>query len=645
VTGPVGPTAAAHLTLRPLPAGSLTVTAGFWARRQAANRAVSIPSGWGSLEQAGTLGNFRAVAAGGDASQQTGPYFVDTDLYKWLEAAGWELGRGIDDEHTSALSARVSEAVSLVQAAQAPDGYLDTWFQLRAPSARFTDLPAAHELYCAGHLMQAAVALHRALGDDRLLAVARGFAGYLAQVFGPSGLHGVPGHPEVEMALVELYRATLEQRYLDLARYFVDARGHRLLGEIHHGSRYRQDDEPFRIARHARGHAVRAAYLACGALDVSAETGDQSLLSAAAAQWDDMVAQRMYLTGGVGSRHKDEAFGDPYELPPDRAYCETCAAIGVIMWSWRLLLATGDCRYADVIERVLFNGFIVSTSLDGGTSFYVNPLQVRTGRLDPEDGRGTAARSTWYQIACCPPNVMRTLSSLPHYFATASAAGVQLWQYAAGRLSAEVAGGRLSMVIDTDYPLSGSVIVRLLETPAREFDLSLRVPAWAAGATGTIRCDGGAGESARLTPGQPWTTRKVWQPGDELHLDLPLSPRITRPHPRIDAVRGCVAVERGPLVYCLEQADVPDQADLESLLLQPFAALEETGGLVAAEPVVLIRGSFGVASPPTSGEFPYRATSWSQEPAGTVQAALVPYFAWGNRHPGQTMRVWIPLTS
>ena len=642
MTGPVGPTAAAHLTLRPLPAGSLTVTAGFWARRQAANRGVSIPSGWGSLERAGTLGNFRAVAAGGDASQQTGPYFVDTDLYKWLEAAGWELGRGIDDEHTSALSARVSEAISLVQAAQAPDGYLDTWFQLRAPSARFTDLPAAHELYCAGHLMQAAVALYRGLGDDRLMTVARGFADYLAQVFGPSGLHGVPGHPEVEMALAELYRVTLEQRYLDLAQYFVDARGHRLLGEVHHGSRYRQDDEPFRTARHARGHAVRAAYLACGALDVAAETGDQSLLSAAAAQWDDMVTQRMYLTGGVGTHHKDEAFGDPYELPPDRAYCETCAAIGVIMWSWRLLLATGEDRYADLIERVLFNGFIVSTSLDGGTYFYVNPLQVRTGRLDPEDGRGAAARSAWYQIACCPPNVMRTLSSLPHYFATATASGIQLWQYAAGRLAAEVAGGRVSMVIDTDYPLSGSVTVRLLEAPAGEFEISLRVPAWAAGATGRMWRDGGSMESAHLTPGQRWRTSKVWRPGDVLQLDLPLSPSIIRPDPRIDAVRGCIAVERGPLVYCLEEIDVPNPCDLESLRVSPFAELEEISSWITTEPVMFLRGNFEVAGPRTPNDFPYRVMSWGQEPIGTVNATLVPYFAWGNRHSGQTMRVWIP---
>ena len=323
------------------------------------------------------------------------------------------------------------------------------------------------------------------MGDGQLLMVAQRFADHLCQVFGPERLHGVPGHPEVEMALVELYRVTGERRYLDLALYFIDARGHRLLGEVHYGARYRQDDEPFRAAGQARGHAVRAAYLACGALDLYAETGDHGLLSAAAHQWEDMVARRMYLTGGVGTHHKDEAFGDPYELPPDRAYCETCAAIGVVMWSWRLLLATGESRYADLIERVLFNAFCVGTSLHGDTYFYVNPLQVRAGRSDPEDGRGRAARSPWYDIACCPPNVMRTLSSLPHYFATTTPAGVQLWQFAAGRLSLEIEGSLLDLAIETDYPLSGSVVLRVLTAPERHLEIALRVPAWATGATGS----------------------------------------------------------------------------------------------------------------------------------------------------------------
>ncbi len=519
-----------------------------------------------------------------------GEYFVDTDLYKWLEAAGWELGRGIADEQTAALAAYAREGISLIQAAQAPDGYLDTWFQLRAPQARFTDLPAAHELYCAGHLIQAALAHSRALGDDRLLAVAERFADYLGRVFGPGRLHGVPGHPEVEMALVELYRATGRGHHLDLARYFIDARGHRLLGEGHYGARYRQDDAPFRPLQ-ARGHAVRAAYLACGALDVSAETGDRALLSAAVAQWEDMVARRMYLTGGVGTHHKDEAFGDPFELPPDRAYCETCAAIGVVMWSWRLLLATGESRYADLIERVLFNAFSVGTSLRGDTYFYVNPLQVRAGRADPEDGRGRAARSPWYDIACCPPNVMRTLSSLPHYLATSTPAGLQLWQFAPARLSLRVSGGLMDVAIETGYPLSGPsrcVSSPLLKASSRSPCGYPPGPSEPAGNSGTRASPGKRPGSWQASCGRP---AGYGIPAMSSCSDCRSSPAPVRPHPRIDAVRGCAAFERGPLVYCLEEADAGGAEHLESLRI-PGAGPGPVTSRLDDEPVVLLQGEF-----------------------------------------------------
>ena len=415
-----------HCRLSPLGGRELGITGGFWGRRQATNRRVSLSSGYESLQRAGSLRNLELVATGRATDGHRGEYFVDSDVYKWLEAVGWELGRlAAEDGGAEQLRLIADRVIHLVEAAQAPDGYLQTWFQLRAPDQRFTDLAAAHELYCAGHLFQAAVGQLRGVGDERLLGVATRFADYIASVFGPGRRDGVPGHPEVEMALVELYRATGTARYLELARFFIDRRGYELLGQVHYGPRYRQDDVPFRQARQVRGHVVRAAYLVCGALDLYVETGDRELLDAAVAQWEDMVSRRMYLTGGVGSRHKDEAFGDPFELPPDQAYCETCAAIGVVMWSWRLLLITGEVRYADLIERVLFNAFAVGVSLDGTSYFYVNPLQVRAGHVDPEDGRGRAARRPWYEIACCPPNVMRTLSALDHYFATATAEGVQ----------------------------------------------------------------------------------------------------------------------------------------------------------------------------------------------------------------------------
>jgi DUF1680 family protein len=309
-----------------------------------------------------------------------------------------------------------------------------------------------------------------------------------------------------------------------------------------------------------------ASYLACGALDVFTETGDRALLDAAIAQWEDMAARRMYLTGGVGSRHKDEAFGDPYELPPDRGYCETCAAIGVIMWSWRLLLITGEPRYADLIERVLFNAFAVGVSLDGRSYFYVNPLQVRAGHQDPEDGRGRAARSGWYEIACCPPNVMRTLSSLDNYFATTTPGGIQIWQYAPSQLDVTIDRQQAGLTIQTGYPDDG----------------------------------------------------------------------------RVDAVRGCAAVERGPLVYCLEETDTGSAGQLEAIRLGDDAGFTPAGIQISGEPVTVLRGQGHTQPAPRSGLFPYHAANAAQAPASPAGLQLIPYYAWGNRQPGQTMRTWIP---
>jgi DUF1680 family protein len=672
--GPVGLAGSGHARFFPLLTGQMRVVGGYWAARQAVNRSVSIPSGYHSLESAGSLRNLELVAQGGAATEHRGPYFVDSDVYKWLEAVGWELGRVGPEDGGGAdlLRSYADHAISLVQNAQAPDGYLNTWFQLRAPDARFTDLAAAHELYCAGHLFQAAVAWRRSLQDDRLLDVATRFADYIASIFGPGKRKGVPGHPEVEMALVELYRSTGPTRYLDLARFFIDERGYQILGTEHYGPRYRQDDVPFRQATEARGHCVRAAYLACGALDVSMESDDRPLLDAAVAQWEDMVARRMYLTGAVGSRHKDEAFGDPFELPPDRAYAETCAAIGVVMWSWRLLLATGEVRYADLIERVLFNAFAAGVSMDGTSYFYVNPLQVRAGHVDPDDGRGRAARSPWYEIACCPPNVMRTLSTLEHYFATNDSAGLQIWQFAPCHISLTVDGGPLDLVVDTGYPFADRIAVRVHRADvARPYEIALRVPGWSGGASGTasgaVRGDGQDDVVAHLEPGTLWRVTRTWRPGDELLLEVPMPVRTTRPHPRIDAVRGTLAFERGPLVYCVEEVDAGGPERLEALRAVPGVDVGVVSERIADEDVTVLEVTLAQKETTDHGTFPYATLPDGTFPDGTLpdstfpdgtlpgsaraapapgpareRTRFVPYFAWGNRHPGQTMRVWVP---
>jgi len=632
----VVPTASAISALTPLGGPNVRLTSGFWDQRLRTNRKESIPHGYRQLEEAGNLANF-ALAAGahgryralGEAIGVIFP-FLDTDLYKWLEAAAWELGRATDP----ALSRDADRAIGLVVAAQRPDGYMNTFVQVVAPGSEYKDLAWGHELYCVGHLIQAAVAWHRSLGDDRLLAVAIRAADSVDRELGPTGRLAIDGHPEIEMALVELYRITGERRYLALAARFVEARGDGLLGTGRFGPAYWQDHARVREATTVAGHAVRQLYLDCGAVDVATELGDTQLLEAVERRWRDMVATRMYLTGGLGSRHADESFGDPFELPPDGAYAETCASIASVMLAWRLLLATGDPEYADVIERTIYNGVLPGVSLEGTTFFYVNTLQRRTERAPDRPRSGE--RQPWYACACCPPNVMRALSSWPQYLATADAGGIQLHQFATAELHAPVADGTAHLAMETGYPWDGNVRVTVIEAPAQPWTLSLRVPGWCR--SGSLH--GPGGERTQI-PSQRRvaTVTRIWAPGDELVLDLDMPVRATLPDPRIDAVRGCLALERGPLVYCVETADLPGDVQLEEVEVEP-----------AVRPVAVPRpdvteSAIGLTVPATRRRRGRTGALSVAEPrdAGAVEVRAVPYFTWANRSV-DAMRVWIPIT-
>jgi DUF1680 family protein len=600
--------------LRSLGPAGATILDGFLAERQRVNRERTLPHGFDQLQRSGALENLRRAAgaggayrAGADTSGATFP-FLDSDVYKWLEAVGWELGRGPDP----GLEAAAGEAIDLVAAAQRPDGYLNSYVQL-GDGTPHRDLAWGHEFYCVGHLIQAAVAWHRALGDDRLLTVAVRAADRIDKEFGPTGREGVDGHPGIEMALVELTRVTGDQRYVALAARLLDLRGRGLLGQGRFGPAYWQDHQPVREAATVAGHAVRQLYLDCGAVDVAVELEDMRLLDAVRRRWDDLVRTRTYLTGGMGSRHRDESFGDPFELPPDRAYAETCAAIASVLLGWRLLLATGEAGYADAVERALYNAVLPGVSLTGTEFFYVNPLQRRTRHAWEPPGHGQ--RAPWYPCACCPPNLMRLLSSWEQYLATGDDAGVQLHQYASADLRAEAAGGRVRLWVRTGYPWHGRVAVRVVEAPERPWTLSLRVPRWSRSATLT---GPGRDRPSAVGAGTAELTRR-WTAGDTVVLDLDLPVRVIEPHPRVDAVRGCVAVERGPLVYCLEAADAPPGTELEDLRWDPG---REPGTVARPE---LGDGVVGITVPVRG--------------AGT--AGAVPYFAWANRGPG-AMRVWIP---
>jgi DUF1680 family protein len=638
IVGAVLPTAGATTRLWPVGGADVELTDGLWAERRQVNRERTLGHGFAELTRVGTLQNFRLAAGAqgtyralGAASGTIFP-FLDTDAYKWLEAVGWELGQAPDPD----LSRSADEAIDLIARAQRPDGYLNTYVQVVAGGRPYQDLAWGHELYCFGHLIQAAVAWQRALGDDRLLSVATRVVDSIERELVRPGGVALDGHPEIEMALVELYRTTADRRHLELASAMIDARGRGLLGEGRFGPAYWQDHLPVREATGVAGHAVRQLYLDCGAVDVAVETGDAGLLDAVVARWRDMVATRTYLTGGLGSRARDEAFGDPYELPPDLAYAETCASIASVMLAWRLLLATGDPACADLIERTIYNGVLPGLGQNGTSFFYTNVLQRRTDRAAARPGEGD--RVPWMACACCPPNVMRTLSSWPQYLATTDTTGLQLHQYAAGTIGADLGGERIRVRIDTAYPWDGAVRVTIVETPTRPWTLSLRVPAWSRLAT----FGDATGEIGRLaTDDGVVRETRTWRAGEAVVLGLDMAIRLTAPDPRIDAVRGCLAVERGPLVYCLETADLPVGRSLEELALDPAVAPSTVDGSVGDAAVVGVRlGARRRSNEVTA--WPYTSGGPSSDARGEpIEVRAVPYFAWGNRSV-DAMRVWIP---
>jgi uncharacterized protein len=622
-TGTVEPSATARL--RPCGPPQVAIVDGFWAERLRINREHTIPHGLEQLRRHGAIDNLR-LAGGGDGqyhahADSSGAMFpfLDSDVYKWLEAVGWEFGRAAAAGSTLGveLIAAADELIGLIAAAQRPDGYVNSYVQIVDGGMQYRDLAWSHEFYCVGHLIQAAIAWHRALGDDRLLEIATRAADHIDREFGPSGRDGIDGHPGLEMALVELTRTTGDGRYVALAARMLDLRGKGLLGAGRFGAEYWQDHKPIRDAAGVAGHAVRQLYLDSGAVDAAVELGDEDLLAAVRRRWSDLMLTRTYLTGGMGSRHRDEAFGDPFELPPDRAYTETCAAIASVMLAWRLLLATGEAEYADAIERAMYNAVLPGVALNGTRFFYMNVLQRRTHRAEAPPGHGE--RTAWNACACCPPNLMRLFSSWPQYLATSDDEGVQLHQYATADVAADVAGSTVRLRVQTSYPWQGRIAVEILETPDREWTLSLRVPGWCRSAT--IEDPGTSGPEA-VGAGRV-DRRWRWQAGDVVVLTLDLPVRITEPHPRIDAVRGCVAVERGPLVYCIESVDVPAALELEDLRWDPVRPEAQTARPELGADVVGV--SVPVLGPDAAG----------------LTVGAVPYYTWANRRTN-AMRVWLP---
>jgi hypothetical protein len=606
---PAQPSMDGIAVLQPLGLAAVRLSDGFWVERQQVNRNAAIASGRQRLEVAGNLENLTRAAGHADPDAYRGPYFMDSDVYKWLEAVAWEFAREPGDE----LRRDFDEIATIVAAAQQSDGYLNSYVQVTG-SPRYADLAFGHELYCYGHLLQAAVAARRAFGDNRLWQVALNVGDHLVRTFaGDGGNRGIDGHPIIEMALVELARESDDRRYAELARTFVERRGYNTLRAHGRHPSYFADRVPVRESTTVEGHAVRAVYLAAGATDVVLEgLDDAGYFAALRTQWQNMVAAKTYVTGGLGSRWDGEAFGDPYELPPDVAYCETCAAIGSVQWSWRMLLATGEVQYADLIERTLFNGMLAGVSLGGDEFFYVNALQLRSDVVSDDHRHPVNGRRGWFDVACCPPNVMRTLASLGGYVATRTADGVQVHQYASGTIDA----GTARLRVQTAYPWDDVVDIEVEEPGDREFEIAVRIPAWCASATITVDED-----EHPVSPGYH-RVRRQWRAGEHLRVRLPQPARVTVGHPRADAVRGCVAIERGPLVYCVEQVDHPGLA-IDDLEFRSLGAVERVEELLGGIDVV-------------------RFTAAAHGSDQDVAASAVPFFAWANRGAAP-MRVWLPL--
>jgi DUF1680 family protein len=622
--GPVHPTTSIW---RPLGADEIQITGGIWEQKQRLNADTILGHCESWMERIGWIGNFDRAAAGTIGAGHSGIEFVDSEIYKLLEAMAWELGR----EHSGALERRYQGLAERVAAAQQPDGYLHTSFGGQGQPSRYSNLESGHELYCFGHLFQAAVARLRTGHDDLLPQVARRLADHVYEQFGPGGRVGICGHPEIEMALVELARATGQQRYLELAGLFIERRGMGFLGIHPFGQEYFQDDIPVRQATTMRGHAVRALYLASGALDVATETGDKDLSAAVRGQWENGVARRTYITGGAGSHHQDEAFGDDFELPADRAYAETCAGIASVMLSWRLLLATGEDRYSDVLERTLLNNVLASPRADGRAFYYTNTLHQRTPGAVPDEHQlshraESGLRAPWFEVSCCPTNVARTLASVGLYFATASSDGIQLHQYGDYRVSTTLGAGPVTLQVSSAYPDSGTVCVDIIEAPANELALRLRVPAWAGGS---------AVLSERPTTRAPGhiEIRRVFSAGESIQVTFPDAARATYPDARIDAVSGTFAVEQGPLVLALESPDLPQEWNVNEITADPASIDTSEAGT-----------TIDVCRRPSAPEgWPYHPEP-DEKDGERARIRLIPYYRWANRGPA-TMRIWLPIAA
>ena len=641
-----------YMQSRSLPVTAVKLEKGFWAEKQRLVRETVLPYQYSILndqlpgvEKSHALENLRLAAkaqAGEPLDEEFyGMVFQDSDVAKWMEAAAFSLAAERDPE----LEQRLDQVVELLERAQFPDGYLNSYFTVKRPGQRWTNLQEAHELYCAGHLMEAACAYHEATGKDRFLHIMERCADHIYQEFMQKNTRGYSGHPEIELALMKLYRASGNEKYRELAQHFVDVRGqepHYFVEErknrdwyvwqpndVALDKDYTQSARPVREQRDAVGHSVRAVYLYTGMADLARETGDPGLKEACERLWESIVQRRMYVTGGIGSTVLGEAFTVDYDLPNDTVYAETCASIGLIFFARRMLELEPKGEYADVMERALYNTTLAGMALDGRRFFYVNPLESAPGIAGEAATQRHALpqRPQWYACACCPPNVARLLASIGSYAFSAGENTLFLHTYLDGRLESPFGW---AMRCETGYPHDGRVSCTFLD-PA-ETTVALHIPAWS---RRTVLLHNGkeVDLSGVVREGYAYISG-TFAPGDKLELVLDMEPRKVYASQRVPADSGRAAVQRGPLVYCAEGAD--NGGEVFSLSLDREGGLRE----LAFDPMLL------------GGVAPVVAQGWRTEAIKELytscrpervpaEVRLIPYYAWANRGLNQ-MRVWLP---
>lgn len=641
-----------NVTVRPIPLDQVDIAEGFWAERQRINRERAIPAIQRQLQATGRIAAWsleRPHAFTGE--RPVHDMFWDSDTAKWLEAAAYSLTTHPDPDLEAELDALIDE----LERAQQDDGYLNTYFSLLEPERIWSNLRDWHELYNAGHLIEAAVAYKRATGKDKLLKMLSRYADHINETFGPDAgkARGYPGHPEIELALVKLFRETGEPRFLQLAQYMIDERG----SEPHYFDleaskrgerpedfwaqtyRYCQAHAPVREQTEATGHAVRACYLYAGVADVALETGDDEMRALLRRLWDDLTLHQMYVTGGLGPSHSNEGFTFAYDMPTETAYAETCASIALAFWAHRMFHLDPDSRYIDVMERAIYNGSLPGLSYDGEAFFYGNPLAAfpgvnPLGRWSGVIGGGHYRRSEWFGCPCCPPNISRLIASIGEYSYSQSDDRLYVQLYHDNSAAFDINGTSLGVRQATKYPWDGKVALTVSSPHPLQFELALRIPDWCSeyeiainGETQTIPVDKGYAVLSRL-----------WSDGDTVELTMSMPIERVLPHPLIRQAAGQIALQRGPLIYCLEAVDngprlanicLPASAELRAVFDETlFGGVSVIAGV--AERVELNRENAA----------PYRFDSREDYTQRPFEFQAIPYFLWANREAGE-MRVWI----